>query len=382
MAEYYRGPVAYGFEPADAFWTDSKVFEKFAIDCFKGADALGGIETPDEDWGVYDGLGFKLADHRDTGDAYERSDSVSDFVEEGLDLSTCPNTTIVDAYVIEDEERLVVKVISDENDIAEIKQWESSPYETMDLERIDTINDDEYELIYHIRGLNQTYKGLYGEGKKVTKNQLFESILNEDYEELRKAWKDAERYESDITQKNDPIIKQKLRDIQPTTDTAETLAALARKLKGWGPSVRDYVGPRESGLFRKLAGLLLSAAPEVVGDVLSGTVTLSSLPYVVKDAKVRDEINDLKADIIAAQYDKDRKRKAAVDAYNDEFKDLTPGAKVRVVHGQSTRVATIVKQNKSGTYQVQGTKGDKYSVDAKDILPYVSHGDYSKSLGD
>ena len=31
MAENYRGPVAFGFDPPDAFWTDENAFEKFVI---------------------------------------------------------------------------------------------------------------------------------------------------------------------------------------------------------------------------------------------------------------------------------------------------------------------------------------------------------------
>ena len=27
----YRGPVAFGFDPPDAFWTDENTFEKFVI---------------------------------------------------------------------------------------------------------------------------------------------------------------------------------------------------------------------------------------------------------------------------------------------------------------------------------------------------------------
>ena len=110
----YRGPVAFGFEPADAFWTNKNIFEKFVIATFKGTDAY------DEDYSVYEGLGFDLADHRDTAGCYGKADSVEDFVVENLDLSTCPETTILDAYINEDEARLVVKVLSTEEDIAEI----------------------------------------------------------------------------------------------------------------------------------------------------------------------------------------------------------------------------------------------------------------------
>ena len=172
MDKLYRGPVAFGFDPPDSFWTDPDVFEKFATKCMMAGEEEG------DDWGVYAGLGFDLAEHRDTAGSYGQADSIEDFVEDNLDLSTCPNTTITDAYVITDEARLVIKVVSDETDIAEIKNWEFSPYETMELERIDNDGDDTYELIYKIGGFNRTYGSLYGEGKKVTKNQLFESIIN------------------------------------------------------------------------------------------------------------------------------------------------------------------------------------------------------------
>ena len=165
----YRGPVAFGFEPADAFWTNKNIFEKFVIATFKGTDAY------DEDYSVYEGLGFDLADHRDTAGCYGKADSVEDFVVENLDLSTCPETTILDAYINEDEARLVVKVLSTEEDIAEIKHWELTPYDTMDFERVDSVGDDTYEIIFKIGGLNRTYNELYDESKHKAKNTLNES---------------------------------------------------------------------------------------------------------------------------------------------------------------------------------------------------------------
>ena len=171
MAENYRGPVAFGFDPPDAFWTDENIFEKFVIDCFKGM----GESPEDTDFGVYNGEGFKLADSRDTAGAYGKADSVEDFVNENLDLSTCPDTSILDAYVNVDEARLVVKVLSSDADIAEIKHWELTPYETMTLERVDNIGDDTYELIFKIDGFNKMYKELYDESKI----KLFKKVLRE-----------------------------------------------------------------------------------------------------------------------------------------------------------------------------------------------------------
>lgn len=165
----YRGPVAFGFEPADAFWTNKNIFEKFVIATFKGTDAY------DEDYSVYEGSGFDLADHRDTAGCYGKADSVEDFVVENLDLSTCPETTILDAYINEDEARLVVKVLSTEEDIAEIKHWELSPYDTMSFERIDAVSDDVYEIIFKIDRLNPSYTEFYDESKHKTKNTLNES---------------------------------------------------------------------------------------------------------------------------------------------------------------------------------------------------------------
>lgn len=189
MAENYRGPVAFGFDPPDAFWTDENAFEKFVIACFKGMNGA----SEDDDFGVYSGEGFKLADHRDTAGSYERADSVEDFVVDNLDLSTCPDTSILDAYVNVDEARLVVKVLSSNADIAEIKHWEFSPYETMTFERVEALDeDDTYELIYKIDGLNRTYGELYGESK----NTLFDSILNESaaYDAGKKAGKEGRKF--------------------------------------------------------------------------------------------------------------------------------------------------------------------------------------------
>lgn len=171
MAENYRGPVAFSFDPPDAFWTDENAFEKFVIACFKGMEGA----PEDDDFGVYSSEGFKLADHRDTAGSYGRADSVEDFVADNLDLSTCPDTSILDAYVNVDEARLVVKVLSSDADIAEIKHWELTPYETMTLERVDNIGDDIYELIFKIGGFNRMYKELYDEGKV----ELFKNVLRE-----------------------------------------------------------------------------------------------------------------------------------------------------------------------------------------------------------
>lgn len=186
MAENYRGPVAFGFDPPDAFWTDENAFEKFVIACFKGMDGA----PEDDDFGVYSGEGFKLADHRDTAGSYGRADSVEDFVADNLDLSTCPDTSILDAYVNVDEARLVIKVLSSNADIAEIKHWEFSPYETMTFERVEALDeDDTYELIYKIDGLNRTYGELYGESKK----ELFDNILNENAETSKNTLREAAR---------------------------------------------------------------------------------------------------------------------------------------------------------------------------------------------
>ena len=167
----YRGPVAFGFDPPDAFWTDENTFEKFVIDCFKGTNSY------DEDYSVYEGSGFKLADNKDTAGCYGKADSVEDFVADNLDLSTCPDTSILDAYVNVDEARLVVKVLSSDADIAEIKHWELTPYETMTLERVDSISDDTYELIFKIEGLNKMYNEQYDENEKLFKKVLREGTM-------------------------------------------------------------------------------------------------------------------------------------------------------------------------------------------------------------
>lgn len=167
----YRGPVAFGFDPPDAFWTDENTFEKFVIDCFKGTNSY------DEDYSVYEGSGFELADNKDTAGCYGKADSVEDFVADNLDLSTCPDTSILDAYVNVDEARLVVKVLSSDADIAEIKHWELTPYETMTLERVDSISDDTYEIIFKIWGFNKMYKEQYDENEKLFKKVLREGTM-------------------------------------------------------------------------------------------------------------------------------------------------------------------------------------------------------------
>jgi hypothetical protein len=89
-----------------------------------------------------------------------------------------------------DEARLVVKILSSNADIAEIKHWEFSPYETMSFERVEALDeDDTYELIYKIDGLNRTYGELYGESKK----ELFDNILNENAKSSKNTLREAAR---------------------------------------------------------------------------------------------------------------------------------------------------------------------------------------------
>lgn len=172
MAENYRGPVAFSFDPPDAFWTDENSFEKFVISCFKNTDNY----SEDNDYSIYSGEGFNLVDHRDTAGTYGKADSVKDFVNDNLDLSTCQDTVILDAYINVDKARLIVNVLSSDTDIAEIKHWELTPYETMSLERIGALDEDgTYKLIYKIDGLNRTYNELYDENKI----ELFKSVLKE-----------------------------------------------------------------------------------------------------------------------------------------------------------------------------------------------------------
>lgn len=196
--EKYRGQVAFSFDPPDAFWTSEDAFEKFVLSCFKEQ----GVE--DEDLSVYKGCGFELADHRDTADSYERADSVEDFVNDNLDLSTTEEAFITDAYILEDEERLVVTIAADEADVFELKHWEVSPYETMKLERIDANEDGEtYDFIYHIGGLNRTNVNEYNECKMNKK--LFDSILRESYADDAVATIAGEKTKVDFSSVSDAV---------------------------------------------------------------------------------------------------------------------------------------------------------------------------------
>lgn len=51
---------------------------------------------------VYSGEGFNPADHRDTVGTYGKADSVKDFINDNLDLSTCQDTVILDKKAAED----------------------------------------------------------------------------------------------------------------------------------------------------------------------------------------------------------------------------------------------------------------------------------------
>lgn len=208
----------------------------------------------------------------------------------------------------------------------------------------------------------------------------FYNGFREAYVDDRKAWIDAKQKEKDIRNSNYEKIFDIKYDMDSSFNCERGIDEVADALKGVGKGIRRYVNGYKDSLFRKIAGIVISAAPELVSDILAGSLSLINLPIKIRNEEARNEIERLKLEIADAQDSSSAAHKKAVDSYNKEYQDLTIGAKVRVKKGDSTRVATIVKQNPSGTYQVKGVKGEKYSVPASDIVPYTLHSDFNKTF--
>lgn len=362
MAENYRGPVAFGFDPPDAFWTDENAFEKFVIACFKGMNGA----SEDDDFGVYSGEGFKLADHRDTAGSYERADSVEDFVVDNLDLSTLPDTSILDAYVNVDEARLVVKVLSSNADIAEIKHWEFSPYETMTFERVEALDeDDTYELIYKIDGLNLTYGELYGESK----NTLFDSILNESYDDDYKAWKSAD----DNLKASKAAAKKDIHNIKKNHKWSKDFLSSADRLADYSKNASDGMSRWVTknvhsipSLFGALIKTLLISTPWIVTKLVSGAITLSEIPAAIDDQKAKDLISEIEEKLAEEGLGVKDLHKKMVSSYNAENVKFEVGEKARY----NDRVVTLVKPMEGDSWQVKYTDGHKETVPNSEIKPY------------
>ena len=360
MTENYRGPVAFGFDPPDAFWTDENAFEKFVIACFKGND------SEDNDYSGYEGEGFKLADHRDTAGCYGRADSVEDFVVDNLDLSTCPDTSILDAYVNVDEARLVVKVLSNNGDIVEIKHWQLSPYETMTFERVEALDEDDiYELIYKIDGLNRTYNELYGESK----NQLFDKILNESYDDDYKAWKSAD----DNFKASKNAAKKDIHNIKKNHKWSRNFLAVSNELADDNKNVSDGMSRWVTknvrdipSLFGALIKALLISTPWIVSKLISGAITLAEIPAAIDDQKAKDLISEIEDRLAEEGLGVENLHKTMINSYNAENVKFEVGEKARY----NNRVVTLVKPMEGDRWQIKFSDGHKETVSKSEIKPY------------
>lgn len=370
MAENYRGPVAFGFDPPDAFWTDENAFEKFVIACFKGND------SEDNDYSGYEGEGFKLADHRDTAGCYGRADSVEDFVVDNLDLSLCPDTSILDAYVNVNEARLVVKVLSNNGDIVEIKHWQLSPYETMTFERVEALDEDNiYELIYKIDGLNRTYNELYGESK----NQLFDKILNESYDDDYKAWKSAD----DNFQASKLAAKKDIHNIKKNHKWSKDFLTSADNLADYSKNMSDGMAKWVTknvrsipSLFGALIKCLLISAPWIVTKLISGAITISEIPAAIDDQKAKDLIQEIEDKLAEEGLGVEDLHKTMIKSYNAENVKLEVGEKARY----NNRVVTLVKPMEGDRWQIKYSDGHKETVPTSEIKPYKTELDARKEL--
>lgn len=368
----YRGPVAFGSGPPDAFWTDENTFEKFVIATFKGTDAY------DEDYSVYELSGFELADNKDTAGCYGKADSVEDFVNDNLDLSTCPDTSVLDAYVNVDEARLVVKVLSSDADIAEIKHWELTPYETMTLERVDNIGDDTYELIFKIGGLNRMYKELYDENKI----KVFDKILNESYDDDYKAWKSADdnfKASKNAARKDTINIRKKHKWSRDYLSNADELIGAGQYATGGiERSMKKWVDKADNipDLFAALIKCLLASAPWLVGKLITGTIKLSEIPAAIDDKRAKALIREIEEQLRKEELGVKDLHKTMVNTYNAENTKLEVGEKARY----NDRVVTLVKPMEDGRWQVKYSDGHKETVSKDLITPYKTELSARKEL--
>ena len=370
----YRGPVAFGFDPANAFWTNKNTFEKFVIATFKGTDAY------EEDYSVYEEMGFDLADHRDTAGCYGRADSVEDFVIDNLDLSTCPETTILDAYINEDEARLVVKVLSTEEDIAEIKHWELTPYDTMSFERVDNVGEDTYEIIFEIDRLNPSYTEFYDESK----NLLFDKVLNESYDDDYKAWKTADdNYKaSEKAAKNDiRDIRKKHRWSREYLNDADDYIKTGQRLSGEYKNVmKDWVYGADSipQLFTALIKCLLVSAPYLAAKFITGAIKLSEIPAALDDKRAKMLVAEIQKKLDEEGLNVKDLHKTMVNTYNAENVEFEAGKKARY----NNKVVTLVKPMdiECSRWQIKYSDGHKETVSRDLIKPYKTELSARKEL--
>lgn len=151
MSDKYTDRIAYGVEPPEGIWTDPSIFEDFILGLWDYQDE-GYSEERHE---FYKGEGFDLANSRDTAGSFKTSDSVLDFVKENLDISDLNHTSILDAYIDENEGILYVTLISEESDMLSLEEWELSPHEDLIFMSYEQ-NGAKYEVSYKIENLNLT----------------------------------------------------------------------------------------------------------------------------------------------------------------------------------------------------------------------------------
>lgn len=373
----YRGPVAFAFDPTDAFWTNKNTFEKFVIETFKNTDAY------DEDYSYYEGMGFDLADHRDTAGCYGKADSVEDFVIDNLDLSTCPETAILDAYINEDEARLVVKVLSTEEDIAEIKHWELTPYATMSFERVDSVGEDTYEIIFKIDRLNASYTEFYGFYNEC-KNLLFDKVLNESYDDDYKAWKSAD----DNYKASEKAAKKDIRDIRMKHRWSREYLRDADELIGAGQytsgeyknAMKDWINGADSipQLFTALIKCLLVSAPYLAAKFITGAIKLSEIPAALDDKRAKMLVDEIQKKLDEEGLNVRDLHKTMVNTYNAENVEFEAGKKARY----NNKVVTLVKPMdiECSRWQIKYSDGHKETVSKDLIKPYKTELSARKEL--
>lgn len=149
MNKEYKGRVAFGFDPQEGIWTRDDLFEEFVIGLWDYQDE-GYSEDRHE---FYKGEGFDLAHNRDSAGAWDTAESVKEFFD--IDLSDLPHTTLIDAYIDEEESQLVATFISEDSDMKTLENWELSPHEDLVLQNIEKVGS-KYKVIYNINNLNIT----------------------------------------------------------------------------------------------------------------------------------------------------------------------------------------------------------------------------------
>lgn len=210
--------------------------------------------------------------------------------------------------------------------------------------------------------------------------ELFDNILRESYADDVATWKDACKVAGDAMKdarnadreyKNSALRHA----IDNLDDIDDNLSSKMSGMNNWAKKESENGIP---GAVASLIKYLTIAAPELVLGLIRGTITIASLPVYIKDAKVKELVQNIKLEAVDLDEKANKARHSMKKSYQKEFTKFEAGEKVKVEIGNSRKVATLVKKMSGDRWQVQFLDGTKRTVPTDDIYPYEDELDYRK----